>query len=662
MGALQCCAWRLIVSATLSCTECHRRKAKCDRKVPCELCIKRGVAHKCKWEAKPTKRELATKRRLTDNISPSQPTDIAPLAFEYPLKSEVGIYIDSEPVEITHSLGDFINSVSRNPQLVSLPDSSDADILAKAFSERLPPKEIASQLVKNYFEECNWLPQSLYEPVFHESYDKLWCHFLPPNPLQCLALTFRILSFSLLFLPPDAKALVKTVGRSKLDLMEHYHNISLKAQAASLEREPTTIERIQTLHMHSSWLKNQGKANEAFMTIGDAVKYGQAIGMHREIPGKYSPIETQLRRKVWTIVYTYDRMLSVILSRPYFINDQHCDALPPWNLEWEEVGIITERPLTDVTTSSFAIYEYTLVQLGAKIADACFGPKPPTYATVLQMDQELQKFEATLPPGLHPRIPDNLEAVARVDSKIPTLRYCRAMLSLTINTLRIHLHRAYFLHRNTKKYTFSSYVCLQSALRILDIQRRVRKVCSKTQYRWFWLSFDLLDCSIIVAVAIASEPHGPNAKRLRGELDSALEMLEMIQDYNVTAGPAAKVVRLACTKVDAIISGRKDHSRNSEVVTIPYINTNASINALIGPNEERTHLPSPRASPTILDTTFNFEDFLNSDVVLPTPDSTMWSDFEQPTFDLNAMPAAFDLFAGGEALQDFDAMLAQFLA
>ncbi|KAJ8060327.1 hypothetical protein OCU04_010661 [Sclerotinia nivalis] len=31
----------------LSCTECHRRKQKCNRKHPCNDCLERGVPHKC---------------------------------------------------------------------------------------------------------------------------------------------------------------------------------------------------------------------------------------------------------------------------------------------------------------------------------------------------------------------------------------------------------------------------------------------------------------------------------------------------------------------------------------------------------------------------------------------------------------------------------------
>ncbi|GJN89171.1 hypothetical protein Rhopal_002145-T1 [Rhodotorula paludigena] len=35
---------------SLSCGECKRRKIKCDRKIPCSACLKRGEANSCNWE------------------------------------------------------------------------------------------------------------------------------------------------------------------------------------------------------------------------------------------------------------------------------------------------------------------------------------------------------------------------------------------------------------------------------------------------------------------------------------------------------------------------------------------------------------------------------------------------------------------------------------
>ncbi|GAA6002401.1 hypothetical protein JCM10207_001101 [Rhodosporidiobolus poonsookiae] len=50
---------------TVSCTECKRRKIKCDRRIPCLACCKRGDPNACKWE----------------DVAPSKEPDTQPFAL-----------------------------------------------------------------------------------------------------------------------------------------------------------------------------------------------------------------------------------------------------------------------------------------------------------------------------------------------------------------------------------------------------------------------------------------------------------------------------------------------------------------------------------------------------------------------------------------------------
>ncbi|KAI0354319.1 hypothetical protein OH77DRAFT_1405549 [Trametes cingulata] len=52
----------------LSCVECTRRRQKCDRQIPCGLCVARGVPHLCRWEP------------LVARPAPQRPPEGAPTA------------------------------------------------------------------------------------------------------------------------------------------------------------------------------------------------------------------------------------------------------------------------------------------------------------------------------------------------------------------------------------------------------------------------------------------------------------------------------------------------------------------------------------------------------------------------------------------------------
>ncbi|KAI0670229.1 hypothetical protein C8Q78DRAFT_1090356 [Trametes maxima] len=54
----------------LSCVECTRRRQKCDRQIPCGLCVSRGVPHLCRWEP------------LVARPAPQRPPEGAPTVAE----------------------------------------------------------------------------------------------------------------------------------------------------------------------------------------------------------------------------------------------------------------------------------------------------------------------------------------------------------------------------------------------------------------------------------------------------------------------------------------------------------------------------------------------------------------------------------------------------
>lgn len=53
----------------ISCSECRRRKIKCDRSVPCMACVKRGVPGSCRWEnakVEPSPQPFALKTQVDE--------------------------------------------------------------------------------------------------------------------------------------------------------------------------------------------------------------------------------------------------------------------------------------------------------------------------------------------------------------------------------------------------------------------------------------------------------------------------------------------------------------------------------------------------------------------------------------------------------------------
>ncbi|SAM84389.1 uncharacterized protein UBRO_05635 [Ustilago bromivora] len=100
-----------------SCTECARRKIKCDKKVPCQSCIKRGRAEQCRLEdasyevAGPSSQVLSSPPKPQSDDGQNLESSITP-ASRCRLSSVVSIHGDSK--QESHHGGDiFLRGLSR---------------------------------------------------------------------------------------------------------------------------------------------------------------------------------------------------------------------------------------------------------------------------------------------------------------------------------------------------------------------------------------------------------------------------------------------------------------------------------------------------------------------------------------------------------------------
>ena len=77
-----------------SCTECHRRKQQCDRNIPCNRCVRRGVPSMCRMEA-PLLPEKKKKSRPPTDVPIDQELSLRVQALESLIKSGSSLDPDS---------------------------------------------------------------------------------------------------------------------------------------------------------------------------------------------------------------------------------------------------------------------------------------------------------------------------------------------------------------------------------------------------------------------------------------------------------------------------------------------------------------------------------------------------------------------------------------
>ncbi|KAF2165085.1 hypothetical protein M409DRAFT_67379 [Zasmidium cellare ATCC 36951] len=92
--------------------------------------------------------------------------------------------------------------------------------------------------------------------------------------------------------------------------------------------EVGSIEQVQILLLISFYANSLGRVKSAHVYCGIAVRIGIGLGLHRSQAGSstMSPVQREVRRRVWWTLYLFDRMISSKLGYPLAIRDDDIDV------------------------------------------------------------------------------------------------------------------------------------------------------------------------------------------------------------------------------------------------------------------------------------------------------------------------------------------------
>ncbi|KAI5124904.1 hypothetical protein M0805_007332 [Coniferiporia weirii] len=592
-----------------SCGECHRRKQKCDRQVPCSHCIARKVPELCKAYT-PGKSDQDIHARLSrleqiielalpqfaggSPSSPSSPaagpsihsrmTDdegsqaeegdvgagtfdgggkwygksvsgsVAPVTMleqlNYVGPSADGAHEPLHPHYLNYPASASRPSVPENMPLMgeSEPESSmlqnaeptAADLLQSLIRDcglsenkldellqELPRKELTDLLIDYYFKNMNWTRYPISEQDFRTSYAELFVDRVGSNPndIRFLPLLFVVLAISVRLSPEHIGG---NAQERRLMSMRFYWS-SRRALLIAAAIQPDSLEMVLTRLLSARYLTFDRRITECWSQLGAAVCTAQALGLHRDPAGmRLEPAQVEYRRRIWAYLYHADRSYSMVLGRPYAIQDEYSTTLPPLNIEdlTSLTPTLTAPPLSNPTRMTFVILRHGLAYLIGKMVHFFQRVRIQNhYSEVLALDEELQKFIDTLPPHFSFKPVTSLDHIEEY-SYIPLHRY---LLTTEILFVRISLHRPFILRRlDSDRYGHSRRACFAVALMDFEVRQAYRRTQSKEVLRMVGNAYREFQTTMISGIYLVLDPNGKDAAAMHVILDSFLKDHEAI--------------------------------------------------------------------------------------------------------------------------------------
>ncbi|KAK2020804.1 fungal-specific transcription factor domain-containing protein [Colletotrichum zoysiae] len=502
----------------ISCTECHRRKQKCDRDLPCANCKSRNKQDACRYE---TGAPTAKEHRKTE-ADGAKPTPIQSLSnaaanwgYSHAGASTLGLMRKIESANGDGALSHLGGSAHIEDQFATKERY-------KSLIRQLPAKGYIEKLIDVYFREFNHQYYALEEDLFKEQFAE-WNNIpfnvlsnsgpqgLSPDLRVFPALLFQVLATALLTLPEGSHEFyehLKYAGNMTFEDLAADYSESGVGILSLLGKRQITLTTVQADFLRAAFLKYMAKVTESWHAIGSAIRDAQEIGMHRDsLDPSPNGDDTgdilenmwliQRRRKLYMVLMTWDIHCALVLGRPGSIDWRICppslpvDTPPPKDRRKTPIAPRDDErdPPTPLTR---VIWAFRLVAPMREILELeQDGPCPKDYSKVDRVHQMCLDLDEATPAYFRLENPERKWDNDPSCHWLQSVRFYLPQMNL-FNLMA--LHRPYIFNRQKSRTE-----ALKTSIEMLHRQMLTFQGLDAGSWRNFALFFGSFDAVVLMA-------------------------------------------------------------------------------------------------------------------------------------------------------------------
>ncbi|KAH0542442.1 hypothetical protein FGG08_003197 [Glutinoglossum americanum] len=569
-------SWRTMRKGTQSCTECRRRKIRCNLvpgKSTCSPCSVRGS--RC-VDQRDENYAIAEKERVTLRER------VARLESLLGSKLQVASgerYQDARPLNLfpstaeTSDIGAPVSGADHRAPFVSVlgdaellwPPSSGADETSEMQAPPTPigsanPPSGISPLFQLSEQKTKYVCETLRSalPVYDTIMSTLskngawWSsfryktHAISQTPVEALA-AFAARSYTSSN-PAELGILVAAYARSSNQ--NHLYAI-VDSLVISDSAYLATTEGMECLILLAKSYTDIGQPRRAWFMYRRGMAIAQLMGLYRRDADSLS------QKMIWWTVYHGDRFTSLLLGLPYGFNDAHYGPI---------MGVMAEE--SGSWEQQFILRCAFIV---GKVIDRNVMPSKPPFAGTVDLDEQMDAIAASTPESWW-------DTPAELPGPGPELDQIRERLlqQFYFFYVRIHLHLPFIVKSpTTSPYDVSRLACLEASRQMLrrfvilhaEVQGACLFECKTSDFVGFM-------AAVVLLLGLSSPSDMPNLRKSDEDLRLVASMDRILHKEEREKG--CKIAS-QCRKTLQMLSGTQDDGpRNADSfaepqkIVIPY--------------------------------------------------------------------------------------------
>ncbi|KAB8231585.1 transcription factor domain-containing protein [Aspergillus alliaceus] len=325
-----------------SCTECRRRKVRCDRNQPCNQCTGHDVAFACTYEEHPRSLAVGQQKRQiqrTPEELPSPDTSLHSSATSNQIRGTVsktrvfgrGHWMNTVARATNHGPQDKIaEKVNQCKQLSRDVKNKrpSRGCLPADLPRSFPGHQVMGELIELYFATFESCYRILNRPSFQKEYEGYINDSEPPKSPFMLQLLLVMVLASTIHGDANIRSQIMTKSSTWIHIAQSW-------LSAPLEKDRLTLEGIQTncLLLLARQVTRIG-ADLVWISAGSLIRMAMQMGLHQD-PDYLEEMSRQqedIRRRLWYTILEMNVQTALDSGMLPMITDTDYNTHPPSNV------------------------------------------------------------------------------------------------------------------------------------------------------------------------------------------------------------------------------------------------------------------------------------------------------------------------------------------